>query len=264
MTALKIMKERLMKLKFHESLVGIRQMRKSLADAYPSMLLRFSRKKRGALLRDFKRCSTVQDCIEFAERHTRAGSCQIPWEIESAIELIASAHPKAMCEIGTLDGGTSILLSRFLTTLELMICIDLYVKNKKMLKLLAPPDQELHFFDMPSYSDRTVAKVTSFLGGRMLDAVFIDGDHRYESVKQDFLRYRPFVREGGMILFHDIMEDDGHGRVWAGGVPKFWRELSPYYPHTEFVHRHDQQGFGIGVLTYSRAVRLPIAMESSL
>ena len=224
------------------------------------MLLRLNQKKRDALVSEFKGCLTVQDCIEFTRRQMAAGSCQIPWEIDSAIKLIANARPRVMCEIGTADGGTSLLFSRFLPTVEVMLCIDLYVKNKELLKLLAPPNQQLQFFDMPSYSQASAEKVAKVLKGRMIDVLFIDGDHRYEGVKQDFLRYRPFVREGGLILFHDIVEDRGGGRAWAGGVPKLWKELSPAYLHREFVHSRDQDGFGIGVLNYSRAVDRPLAM----
>lgn len=144
-----------------------------------------------------------------------------------------------------------------------MLCIDLYVKNKEILKLLAPSNQQLEFFDMPSYSQGTVDKVAKFLKGRMIDALFIDGDHRYEGVKHDFLCYRPFVKDGGLILFHDIGEDKGGGRAWAGGVPTLWKELSPVCPHNEFVNSRDQEGFGIGVLTYSRAVELPVARQAA-
>jgi cephalosporin hydroxylase len=264
MTTVNKIKERLTILKFHRSLIAVRQMRKFIADAYPSISLKLNLKKREALVSEFKKCSTIHDCIEYTQRHMGGGSCQTPSEIESAIKLIANARPRVMCEIGTFDGGTSLLFSRFLSTVELMICIDLYVKNKEMLKLLAPPGQRLHFIDMPSYSDGAIKKLAKFLNGRMIDALFIDGDHRYEGVKQDFLRYRPFVNEGGLILFHDIMEDRGGGRVWAGGVPKLWKEISLYYPHSEFVHSRNQEGFGIGVLTYSRAIRPPVETKASL
>ena len=258
MAAINMLRERLTALKFHGSLIPIRQMRKSLEDIYPSMLLRLNKRKRDALVNEFKQCSTVRDCIEFTQRHMGAGSCQIPWEIESAINLIADTRPRVMCEIGTCDGGTSLLFSRFLGTVELMLCIDLHVKNKGILKLLARPGQQLRFLDMPSYTELAVDNVTKVLNGRMIDALFIDGDHRYEGVKQDFLCYRPFVKEGGLILFHDIVEDNGRSRAWAGGVPKIWRDLYPYYHHCEFVASRAQQGFGIGVLSYSRAARPPI------
>jgi cephalosporin hydroxylase len=179
------------------------------------------------------------------------GSCQIPSEIKAAIEFIGRANPKVMCEIGTFDGGTSLLFIRFLPTLERMICIDLHVKNKDLLRLLAPPTLQLKFFDMPSYAERTVTKVAQFLRGRMIDALFIDGDHRYEGVKSDFLAYRRFVRDGGQILFHDIVQEKGNGRAWAGGVPSLWKELAPHYPHREFIDSPDQEGFGIGCVTYT-------------
>ena len=139
-----------------------------------------------------------------------------------------------------------------------MICIDLYVKNREILKLLAPKNLDLQFFDMPSYSERTVSKVSKSLKGRAIDVLFIDGDHRYEGVKKDFLFYRSLVNDGGQILFHDIVEENGPGKAWAGGVPKFWRELSPHYPHREFIRNPDQEGFGIGSLTFSRAVTPPL------
>jgi cephalosporin hydroxylase len=251
MTALQI-KQHLRELKFHPSLIAVRQLRKYLSDAYPSLLVRLNRSKRAALLKEFDACSSVNACIEFTRRHMAAGSCQIPWEIESAIRLIGDARPRILCEIGTFDGGTSLLFSRFLPSLETVLCIDLFVKNKEMLRLLARPNQQLRFFDRPSYSKATVAMVDEFLDGRMIDVLFIDGDHRYEGVKQDFLCYRQFVKNRGLILFHDIVEDKGGKRAWAGGVPKFWKEVAPAYRHFEFIHDRNQKGFGIGALIYSR------------
>ncbi len=261
MTALNTIQERIRQSKFHQSMIAVRRIRKSLVDAYPSMLLRLNRGKREALASEFRRCATVEDCIDFTRRRMAVGSCQIPWEIDSAISLIASKRPRIMCEIGTLEGGTSLLFCRFLQTLEAMLCIDLYVKNKELLKLLAPSTQQLLFFDMPSSSPDSLNTVAKSLNGRRIDVLFIDGDHRYEGVKQDFLSYRPFVSEGGLILFHDIVEDHG-GKAWVGGVPKLWREVSSVYPHTEFVNSRGQDGFGIGVLTYSAWVQLPVTLHS--
>lgn len=250
-----LVKKRLINVKNSEWLVTARQAKRYLADLFPSTSLRLNKKKRRALVREFSRCLSIPDCMEFSRQHTAHGSIQIPWEIESTLKLIAEAQPRVMCEIGTFDGGTSLLFSKFLTTVELMICIDLYVKNKQLLKLLAPPGQHLRFFDRSSYSDRTIEEISRFLGGRQIDALFIDGDHRYEGVKQDFLCYRPFVKDGGLILFHDIVPDKGTGSDWTGGVPTFWKEISPYYSHREFIQDADQGGYGVGVLTYSSAIQ---------
>ena len=38
-----------------------------------------------------------------------------------------------------------------------------------------------------------------------LDAVFIDADHRYESVKADILTWMPKVKKGGILAGHDYI-----------------------------------------------------------
>lgn len=51
-----------------------------------------------------------------------------------------------------------------------------------------------------------------------IDVLHIDADHSYESVKQDFELWSPFVRPGGVVLFHDI-------NIPNFGVRKFFDEL---------------------------------------
>jgi MMP 1-O-methyltransferase len=43
--------------------------------------------------------------------------------------------------------------------------------------------------------------------------LWIDGDHRYESVKQDFLLWEPFVAYGGIIAMHDTIRKKGPKKV---------------------------------------------------
>jgi predicted O-methyltransferase YrrM len=43
--------------------------------------------------------------------------------------------------------------------------------------------------------------------------LWIDGDHRYESVKQDFLLWEPFVVDGGIIAMHDTIRKQGPKKV---------------------------------------------------
>ena len=252
MNLAKAINDQLTELKFHSSVLAVRGIKKRLVDARPELLLKLSPKKREEITSEYTRCANVEDCIAFTKRHMGTGSCQIPSEIAGALDFIGEARPKLMCEIGTLNGGTSLLFGKFLPTIETMLCIDLHVKNKGVLKLLAAPKQRWQFFDMPSYADETIDRVARFLEGRLLDVIFIDGDHRYEGVKQDFLRYRHFVRDGGIILFHDIVQSTGASHAWAGGVPQLWKELSPHYEHREFVQSWQQEGFGIGALKYNK------------
>ena len=46
-----------------------------------------------------------------------------------------------------------------------------------------------------------------------LSLVFIDGDHSYQAVKQDFERILPFLAEDGVVAFHDVICYQGVSRV---------------------------------------------------
>jgi len=48
-------------------------------------------------------------------------------------------------------------------------------------------------------------KVASYC--KPFDLIFIDGDHRYASVKKDFQNYRSLLSDRGVILFHDVDAD---------------------------------------------------------
>jgi Methyltransferase domain len=53
--------------------------------------------------------------------------------------------------------------------------------------------------------------------------LWIDGDHRYESVKQDFLLWEPFVVNGGIIAMHDTIRKQGPKKVLWENVFRSWR-----------------------------------------
>lgn len=60
-----------------------------------------------------------------------------------------------------------------------------------------------------------------------VDMVFIDADHSYESVKQDFLNCIKILNRGGVIILHDTdPEHDGlFDKGYCGTSYKFAREL---------------------------------------
>ena len=151
----------------------------------------------------FKKCSTLEDFFNFTSQEF--GSHQIKSEIIALLDFVKSHNPQSVCEIGTADGGTNFLLSQAISSVKLMIAVDLFVKNKFKLSYFSKSSQEIKFVDGSSYDDNTVNKVKQILGDRKFDLLFIDGDHNYEGVKKDFLKYRHLVREEGIIVFHDIV-----------------------------------------------------------
>lgn len=56
-----------------------------------------------------------------------------------------------------------------------------------------------------------------------LDFVYIDGDHRYEAVKEDIELYLPKVRVGGMLCGHDFTSTES---VRSGVLDMFGKTVS--------------------------------------
>lgn len=80
---------------------------------------------------------------------------------------------------------------------------------------------EVHVLRSDSvYAGRLFDSLTIGAHGNNLypDFLFIDGDHAYESVKQDFLSWKPNLRPESTVVFHDV--DGGHE-----GVTRFFKEL---------------------------------------
>jgi glycosyltransferase involved in cell wall biosynthesis/cephalosporin hydroxylase len=216
--------------------------------------------RQSMMRQELQSCGTPEELLGFIQEHIPAG--QKTSEIVEFARFARDLAPKVFCEIGTMCGGTHLFMTQALPTVNASIAIDLLIQNKGQLRLLARAGLDSYFVQGPSAAGKTVARVVSILSGREIDLLFIDGDHRYEGVRADFLIYRRFVRDGGVVAFHDICEDyrARYGRETgqdAGGVPALWRRLRSHYEHREFVESPDQDGFGIGALIHSQAVTPP-------
>ena len=212
--------------------------------------------RRRALEREeLERCQTPDDYFEFAVRHFGVGPVQAREEIVPLLGTLIEHECRRVCEIGVFQGGTSLLLSRALPKVETVILVDLFVRRRWRLRYLKPRGQRMVAIDGSSHSAGCFERVSRALRGEKLDFVLIDGDHSYEGVRSDFLAYRHAVRDGGIIAFHDVMpvRSTGTGR-WVGGVPAFWEQVKDLYPSQEYVNDPEQDGLGIGMLTYSSEV----------
>ena len=98
-----------------------------------------------------------------------------------------------------------------------------------------------------SHSETTFEALKNLLNGELIDFLFIDGDHRYEGVKQDFEMYSSLVRSGGYVGFHDIVASDYHHKMDCY-VDKLWDELKLTYEFQVFIERPDQHKYGLGLI----------------
>lgn len=208
----------------------------------------------------FAKLGSRHDYFLFACRYF--GPHQREPEILGFLDWAAQFSPERICEIGTAFGGTTFLLGQSLGSVKEVIGLDLMIRHRRRLVYFKRPGQTQRFLEGSSYAEATVERVRADLAGRKLDLLFIDGDHTLAGAWKDFELYRHFVRKGGIIAFHDIVQDyrTRYGRQtpsWTGDVPKIWSALKPLYQTAEFVESPDQDGFGIGALIYDPDVTPP-------
>jgi cephalosporin hydroxylase len=216
--------------------------------------------ERQSAKKTFDGLRSIGDHFTFSRRFF--GAHQIEAEITGLLEWASARSPRRVCEIGTAMGGTTYLLGQSLPSVERLLGVDVFVRRRQRLQFFSRPHQRLTFLEGSSYAPDTISRVRDYMGGEKLDLLFIDGDHTFQGVASDFKLYRHFVKDGGVIVFHDIVEDykTRYGRDtgrWVGDVPRFWREIKPLYQTREFVESPEQDGLGIGALIYDSAVTPP-------
>jgi predicted O-methyltransferase YrrM len=64
-----------------------------------------------------------------------------------------------------------------------------------------------------------------------LDFLFIDGDHRYESVLRDFNEWTPLIKTGGILAMHDSRMGRAGGATFHPGPTRVAREQVYDQPH---------------------------------
>jgi len=185
---------------------------------------------------------------------------QIKSEISKFYRIVKDSKPKVICEIGCGIGGTLYLWSKILPPDSLIISIDLpRLYRKSLNRFLSSFFNESHqvfFLRQNSHSLKCLERLKTILDGKKIDFLFIDADHSYEGVKQDFKNYSTFVKKDGLIAFHDIVKHDLPEEVC--NADKFWSEIKSYFKHEEIVEDSTQKWGGIGLLYFDPEEECPL------
>jgi predicted O-methyltransferase YrrM len=85
---------------------------------------------------------------------------------------------------------------------------------------------------------RAVTRLSPF------DLIFIDADHSYDAVCQDWFDYGPL---GRLVAFHDIngAGQRDHSVTYTVEVPKLWEAIKDHHRHAEFIDPADRYGIGV-------------------
>lgn len=164
-------------------------------------------------------------------------------ELTQLCKLVPRSDVDTLVEIGTARGGTLYVLTRQFEP-STLISIDVNNSAKRTAFFDAFTPEDTTFVQASSYDPETVDRVKAFLDGRPVDLLFIDGDHRYDAVTQDYEYYSSLVADGGWICLDDIRQEHRPGI----DVYEFWAELQERTDTTEILREADQKSCGIGLV----------------
>lgn len=164
------------------------------------------------------------------------GALQKVDEVEKLHEYLSKREHSTIVEIGTCHGGMTWLFAH-LPKFKKIISVDLpgsefgggpTPRDLEVLRNWASTDYNVVLCTGNSQLPETVEEVKGELGTDPLDVLFIDADHTYEGVKKDFELWSPLVRNGGCIIFHDVVDHTKSNP--ACRVKQFWDEVRASRP----------------------------------
>lgn len=158
-------------------------------------------------------------------------------------------------EIGSHRGGSLELWARLATQMVVSIDLPNGVGGGLSPDLMAERNHALYnkFGNVygiagDSHHTQTWKKMVELIlketGDLSVDLLFVDGDHTYEGVKNDYQMYRGVVRKGGVIAFHDVTCSEERSIRENLGVNRFWDEL----PQPKHVFSVNWEWGGIGAI----------------
>lgn len=175
---------------------------------------------------------------------------QRKYELEELIKVYKIQAPKYVLEIGTQDGGTLYQWIKHAPPGAVIVNIDILENQHDPQGTLdrwhswKRDDIELYSFIGRSQGQDAIEFVKERLPE--INFLFIDGDHRYRGVKEDFVNYSPMVN--GIVAFHDLMTPKS-GLQDHITVGRLWREIQHVgYATREIWCSEDPDWGGIGVV----------------
>lgn len=124
----------------------------------------------------------------------------ILWDIRNQMDLKEATY----LEIGAFCGASTALMSMSPKKTNI-ISLDVDDSKEEIIssniQKFGLEHNTFQFIAGDSKSKQTIDVVKSLVNG--VDILYIDGDHSYNAVIEDFLNYKEFVNKGGYIIFDD-------------------------------------------------------------
>lgn len=162
------------------------------------------------------------NCEGYGDKAYGFWAQQNPHDLWALIKEVSKIEPKHILELGVNHGGSTVFWDHIAGSEGKVVGVDIggfqghcfsmfreeFCSYEPVSNLLLVPgdSHDLAVFD----------QVNEFLAGRV-DFLFMDGDHSYEGLKQDFEMYGSLVPAGGVIAVPSVQEES---------VATFWAELT--------------------------------------
>jgi predicted O-methyltransferase YrrM len=132
----------------------------------------------------------------------------------SLYEIVLESRPENVLEVGVraAQSTRTILSAMEENNFGQLTSIDISDTSSRV-----PEDMRTHWKFL--LADSTIQETVDKVNDKVYDIIMIDGGHDYEVVKKDYENYYPLLKNGGLMIFHDVCNKNC-------GVPKFWAELN--------------------------------------
>ena len=166
--------------------------------------------------------------------------------------VIQEAQPKVFVELGTHYGHSYFAFCEAIGQSQLeakCFAVDTWLGDEHSGKYAGTvyanvqAHNDEHYADFSTLLHMTFDDAVREFADKSIDLLHIDGLHTYDAVRHDFDTWLPKVKDGGIIMLHDICVHERNFGVW-----KLWEEIKAQYKtHIEFPH-----SFGLGVVQIDR------------
>ena len=130
--------------------------------------------------------------------------------------LTFAMDPRIVLEIGTYAGYTTIHIALALSENGRIWTIDIDGRGQK---ICIKESKRLGVNDKIKFIIGDSQSIDWYLP---IDILYIDGDHVYDAVLADFLKYSPYVQKEGIVVFHDTNNGLDPKRVVNQAIISNW------------------------------------------
>ena len=141
------------------------------------------------------------------------------WLLNEEVEFLKEfCKDKDVLEVGSYMGKSTICIA---STANSVIAIDTFralndgQKQSNSLTTIVPFLENISEFNNIITIIGKSAEISNHIKDDSKDIIFIDGSHTYKDVKDDIKAWKPKLKKGGYMLFHDYSYDSIEGVVKA-------------------------------------------------